>query len=52
MVLAEAPASLDGPLGDEPDAALLELVADRAACAPEWHVAQRELQAPDGPLAR
>ena len=45
MVLAEAPASLDGPLGDEPDAALLELVADRAACAPEWHVAQRELQA-------
>jgi len=30
---------------DEPDAALLELVADRAACAPEWHVAQRELQA-------
>jgi RNA polymerase nonessential primary-like sigma factor len=33
MVLAEAPASLDGPISDEPDAALLDLVVDRA---PLW----------------
>jgi RNA polymerase nonessential primary-like sigma factor len=44
MVLAEAPASLDSPAGDQTETALGELVADRTAAAPERQVAQRELQ--------
>jgi RNA polymerase nonessential primary-like sigma factor len=44
MMLAEAPASLDSPAGDQGEGALVELVPDRAAVAPEWHVAQRELR--------
>jgi len=43
LMLAEAPASLDSPAGDQSEAALFELVPDRAA-APERQVAQRELQ--------
>ena len=44
LVLAEAPASLDSPAGDQSGAALVELVPDPGAAAPERHVAQRELQ--------
>jgi RNA polymerase nonessential primary-like sigma factor len=44
MVLAEAPASLDGPVGDQSEAALFELVPDQGAAPPERQVAQRELQ--------
>jgi RNA polymerase nonessential primary-like sigma factor len=44
LVLAEAPASLDSPLGDQSDAALSELVPDQNATPPERQVAQRELQ--------
>ncbi len=44
IALGEAPASLDSPVGDEHEVPLLHLVPDSAA-APEWHVAQRELQA-------
>jgi RNA polymerase nonessential primary-like sigma factor len=44
MVLAEAPASLDSPVGDQGEAALLELVPDQGAAAPERHVEHRELQ--------
>ena len=36
--------SLDSPAGDQSEAALFELVPDRAAAAPERQVAQRELQ--------
>jgi RNA polymerase nonessential primary-like sigma factor len=43
MVLAEAPASLDSPVGDH-EAALVEQVPDQGAAAPERHVEQRELQ--------
>jgi RNA polymerase nonessential primary-like sigma factor len=43
IVLAEAPASLDGPIGNQEQTALSELVPDQAA-APERQVAQRELQ--------
>lgn len=42
--LSETPASLDSPSGDEHDTPLVELVPDPDAAAPEWHVAQRELQ--------
>ena len=45
MALGEAPASLDSPVGDENGAPLLHLVPDPSAGAPEWHLAQRELQA-------
>jgi RNA polymerase nonessential primary-like sigma factor len=44
MVLGEAPASLDSPVGDQSEAALFELVADEVALPPERQVAQRELQ--------
>jgi RNA polymerase nonessential primary-like sigma factor len=44
QVLAEAPASLDSPVGDQNEAVLAELVPDPGAAAPEHHVAQRELQ--------
>jgi RNA polymerase nonessential primary-like sigma factor len=44
MALCEAPASLDSPAGEEGETALLQLLADPAAAAPEWHVAQHELQ--------
>ncbi len=44
LVLAEAPASLDVPVGDQNEAELIELVPDRGAAAPERHVAQRELE--------
>jgi RNA polymerase nonessential primary-like sigma factor len=44
LVLAEAPASLDSPVSDQSEAALVELVPDPGAAAPERHVAQRELQ--------
>jgi RNA polymerase nonessential primary-like sigma factor len=43
MVLAEAPASLDSPVGDQGEAMLFELVPDQGA-APDRQVAQRELQ--------
>jgi RNA polymerase nonessential primary-like sigma factor len=44
MVLGEAPASLDGPVGGGHEAPLAEMVSDPEAVAPEWHVAQRELE--------
>jgi len=44
LVLGEAPASLDSPVGEEGETALIQLLADHAAAAPEWHVAQHELQ--------
>jgi RNA polymerase nonessential primary-like sigma factor len=44
MVLAEAPASLDSPIGDQDETALFELVPDQGAAAPERQFAQRELQ--------
>ncbi len=44
MMLSEAPASLDSPVGEEGETALVQLLADHAAAAPEWHVAQHELQ--------
>jgi len=45
MVLTEAPASLDSPVGEQSETALVDLVPDEAvADAPEGHVAQRELQ--------
>ncbi len=43
MALGEAPASLDRPIGED-DAPMSERMPDQAAPAPEWHVAQRELQ--------
>src|SRR5882762_9923057 len=44
MMLSEAPTSLDSPIGEEGETALVQLLADHAAAAPEWHVAQHELQ--------
>jgi RNA polymerase nonessential primary-like sigma factor len=44
LVLAEAPASLDSPVGDQNDVAMVELVPDSGGGAPERQVAQRELQ--------
>jgi RNA polymerase nonessential primary-like sigma factor len=44
LVLGEAPASLDSPVGEEPGLTLMEAVADQASASPEWHVAQRELE--------
>jgi len=44
LVLGEAPASLDSPVGEERGATLIEAMADPAASSPEWHVAQRELE--------
>jgi RNA polymerase nonessential primary-like sigma factor len=44
LVLGEAPASLDSPVGDDQGATLIEAVADQAGASPESHVAQRELE--------
>jgi RNA polymerase nonessential primary-like sigma factor len=44
LVLGEAPASLDSPVGEDRGTTLIEAVADHAAASPEWHVAQRELE--------
>jgi RNA polymerase nonessential primary-like sigma factor len=43
MALGETPASLDRPIGAD-DAPMSERMPDQGAPAPEWHVAQRELQ--------
>ncbi len=44
LALAEAPASLDGPHGEEGAGSLLDAVADPHGASPEWKVAQRELE--------
>ena len=44
MALGESPASLDRPIDHDDDAPMSDLMPDQAAVAPEWHVAQRELQ--------
>jgi RNA polymerase nonessential primary-like sigma factor len=44
MALGETPASLDRPIDERGDAPMSDLIPDQTAAAPEWHVAQRELQ--------
>jgi RNA polymerase nonessential primary-like sigma factor len=45
LVLAEAPASLDQPVGAVDGASAHETVADEQSASPESHLAQRELEA-------
>jgi RNA polymerase nonessential primary-like sigma factor len=44
LVLGEAPASLDGPVSDDPEGSLADRVPGHAAASPEWNVAQHELE--------